>query len=476
VKTSRKNSYICDDIKTIAALALLLLIPSMCLAQDEPEQKAQPAAIALSDQILSRLPSEYRDHAKSLVTATQENQQRWLKLSDEDLTGNVIGQLSRKPEAADFLLAELEKEHSPKLRLRIIESLGSYWRAHSDSQQILERHAASDPDADVSLQTLELLRSMRVNELSKLLEARIKVAKAAEDSAALAKLAPEDERWFSLEQEIMLPAFLRTPPPQFSVAPPGKSIRVLAFGDFGTGSMAQEQTAAAMREYHKTHPFDFGLTLGDNFYTYGMKSTDDPRWKTQWEDLYGPLAIKFYATLGNHDWASADSPAAEILYTDKSPDWRLPSPYYTFTAGPVQFFAFDTVEVNEAELEWLDSELAKSTAKWKLVFGHYHIFSATRGDNKELIERLLPILVKNHVDIYLNGHDHNLQELKPEGGVHFFVSGGGGAGLYNLNPYDRSIYKQKLNGFTVLEADQNHFKISFIGTDGKELHESTLTK
>jgi tartrate-resistant acid phosphatase type 5 len=66
--------------------------------------------------------------------------------------------------------------------------------------------------------------------------------------------------------------------------------------------------------------------------------------------------------------------------------------------------------------------------------------------------------------------------LKPEGGVHFFVSGGGGAGLYNLNPYERSTFKQKVNGFTVIEADAKHFKISFIGMDSKELHTSTLGK
>src|SRR5262249_24703229 len=136
----------------------------------------------------------------------------------------------------------------------------------------------------------------------------------------------------------------------------------------------------------------------------------------------------------------------------------------------------DNINLTEAELLWLDQELSKSQARWKLIYGHYHIYSATRGDNKELIEKLLPIPEKNHVEIYLNGHDHNLQEVKPEGGVHFFVSGGEGARLYDLNPYDRSIFKQKMNGFTVLEADAKHFKVSFIGTDGKELYSRTLKK
>jgi hypothetical protein len=92
--------------------------------------------------------------------------------------------------------------------------------------------------------------------------------------------------------------------------------------------------------------------------------------------LYDPLGIKFYATLGNHDWGFADSPAAEILYTWKSPSWRMPAPYYTFTAGPMQFFAMDTNEVSEAQLLWLKDELAKSRARWKLVYGHHPIYSA----------------------------------------------------------------------------------------------------
>ncbi len=455
------------------SLILIPLWPGMSKGQSAPQA---PAQIPLREAILNRLPADYRDRAKSDVTATEQNQDHWSKLSDEDLTVAVIGQLGRNAADTEFLFAELGKESSAKIRRQIIESTRSYWTSHAEAEAVVRNHAADDPDPEVAVQALESLRSQEVHDLGQLLQRRLAAAKSSNDAAALAKLAPEEEEWVSLEYKAMLPAFLRVPPPVFSVESADKSIRVLAFGDFGTGSLSQRQTAAAMREYNKQHPFDFGLTLGDNFYPRGMASPDDPRWKTQWEDLYGPMGVKFYAVLGNHDWASSDSPAAEILYSNKSPDWRMPAPYYTFTAGPVQFFAFDTVEVNEAELEWLNQQLAESTSKWKIVYGHYHIFSATRGDNKVLIERLLPVLEKNHVDIYLDGHDHNLQELKPEGGVHFFVSGGGGAGLYNLNPYDRSIYKEKVNGFTVLEADENHFKVGFIGIDGKVLHETTLTK
>jgi hypothetical protein len=460
--------------RTATLLAIGLLSLTVAVAQDSGPAPQQ--AVVLSSAILDRIPAAYRDEAKRLVTVSDENQQKWLKLSDDDLTLAIIRQLAETSEGSAFLLAQLERESSGKTRSAIIGSLGKYWASHPESQKILEQRVSSDADATVSLQAFEMLRSMRMEDLYKLLHDRINSATKSHDFDTRDKLAAVDESWLLLSNKIVLPGFLRLPPPAFSLKPSEQAIRVLAFGDFGTGSEAQKQLAAAMLQYHKKTPFDFGLTLGDNFYPRGVNGLDDPQWKSKWEDMYSPLGIKFYATLGNHDWAQPDSPAAEVVYSMKSTSWRMPAPYYTFTAGPVQFFAFDTMEITDAELSWLDRELSKSQAPWRVVYGHHHIFSATRGDNKELVERLLPVLEKHSVDVYLNGHDHNLQELKSEGGVHFFVSGGGGANLYPLNDYDRSVFKSKVNGFTVLEADAAHLKISFVGTDGKELYEQELKK
>jgi tartrate-resistant acid phosphatase type 5 len=457
-------------------LVVLLALAPAAHCQTAAAQKTEPVPVGLSEVIVNRLPPNYREEARKELKLTDDQQQSLAKQTDENLTSSIVRQLAYKPEASDFVLAELEREPSPKLRSTIITSLGQYWQAHPESQTVLERHASSDADADVALKALDELRTVRMQGLGKLLATRLEEAKKSGDSSAAAKLAKEQERHYQWYGELNLPNFLQLPPPPFSLKPENQPIRVLAFGDFGTGSPEQLNLAKAMVNYHKSQPFDFGLTLGDNFYTYGMVSPSDPRWQTQWERLYAPLGIKFYPTFGNHDYGQPDSPAAEILYSDKSPDWRFPAPYYTFTAGPVQFFAIDNVNLSEAELLWLDSELAKSHAPWKVVYGHYHIYSATRGDNKELVERLLPVLKKNHVEVYLNGHDHNLQEVKPEGGVHFFVSGGGGAELYDLKPYDKSVFKQKVNGFTVLEANAKYFNVSFVGMDGKEIYSQKLEK
>jgi hypothetical protein len=101
---------------------VLLLSIAFSFAQDEPPQqpKAAPTQKVLSDAILNRLSSAYRDEAKQVVTAPEETQQRCQKLSDEDLTAAIISQLGRKQEVAGFLLAQLEKEPSAKLRGRLL--------------------------------------------------------------------------------------------------------------------------------------------------------------------------------------------------------------------------------------------------------------------------------------------------------------------------------------------------------------------
>jgi hypothetical protein len=435
-----------------------------------------PLQTPLREEILKRVPTVYREQARKSVTATGEEQDWLATRSDAALEVAIIQYLAAQPGSEGFLLERLKEEPSAKIRSSIIESMSEYWKTEPRSAEVLKLHASSDTDADVALVALKQLRDVRMDELGGLLESRLVAAKQAGDSGAVEKLAKEQEYLYGRKHELPLPGFLRVPPPLFSIKPQADSIRVLAFGDFGTGSAEQKRLAGEMINYNQVHPFDFGLTLGDNFYDYGIDSLSDPRWQSEWESLYGPLGIKFYPTFGNHDYGQEDSPAAELLYSNKSPDWRFPSPYYTFTAGPVQFFAIDTIKLSEAELLWLDDALGKSRAPWKLVYGHYPIYSATRGDNKLLISKLLPILKKQQVDVYLTGHDHNLQELTSEGSVHFFVSGGGGAELYDLKTYEHSVFKEKVNGFTVIEADSKHFKVSFVDTEGKQLYVNTLEK
>ena len=44
------------------------------------------------------------------------------------------------------------------------------------------------------------------------------------------------------------------------------------------------------------------------------------------------------------------------------------------------------------------------------MFGHHPCFSGgAHGPDKELIKEILPIMRAGNVDIYMAGHDHNMQ-------------------------------------------------------------------
>jgi hypothetical protein len=428
---------------------------------------------AAQDDLLNKLPATLRERGQALLS----------EKDDKTRTQLTDAFARAEPTAAlEFLIGVLDNDPAATVRRAVIARLGN--RTDAAVQQALERHAGSDADADVALLALNRLRAQRLNQLRQVLNKRLEMAQQSGNPAELQKLLQEQERWISLVNGTMLPAFMRVPPPLFALKPKGKVLRVVTLGDFGAGAPEngqiagepQKQVAAAMLKSHRAKAFDFGLTFGDNFYPVGMQSPLDPRWQTLWSELYNPLKIKFYVTFGNHDWGSADSPAAELLYAKQSPSFVMPAPYYTYTAGAVQFFALDTNDVSELQLTWLRSELAKSTARWKVVYGHHPIYSAGQhGDGVTLIRKLLPVL-KDRVDIFFAGHEHDMQHLQAEGGVHFFINGGGGARIREIKPNARSLFAKSAYGFSILEADNDKIVVKFIGTDLSELYQYTVTK
>jgi len=326
---------------------------------------------------------------------------------------------------------------------------------------------------------LDAERRIETKRMRGILAARIALAREAGDTAALGVLAGADERWIMAERGASIPGFMRRVPAVFVVKPAGQPIRLVGMGDFGSGTASQREVAAAIVRMGRAAPFDFGLTFGDNFYPSGMTGTDDPRWRDWWEALYGPLGVTFYPTLGNHEWYSDDGAAAEIAY--RSPTWDFPAPYYSFTAGPVQFFALDTTEISEAQVLWLDKAIGSSTARWKVVYGHHPIFAPERDAKAGrymtyMQERLWPV-IRGRVDAYLCGHQHAMAHMGPRDGVHFFMSGGGGAPLERVAAKSPgALLAESKFGFLTLEADAAALKIAIFDTDGKPFDSEAITK
>jgi predicted MPP superfamily phosphohydrolase len=262
---------------------------------------------------------------------------------------------------------------------------------------------------------------------------------------------------------------------------PGNPVRAVAFGDFGYDGhdSGQREVASAIAGRHAAKPFKFGLTLGDNFYPRGVWSTRDEKWNSIWETDYGKLGIPFYAALGNHDYMGNEQ--AQVDYTRQSKSWRMPYRYYTYAAGPVRFFALDTDEGtakhwlfqaawSTGQAEWLDAMLAKfRDARWKVVYGHHPIFSdGHHGDEKRLQKKLLPILEKHKVDLYLCGHEHDLQH-HVHGGIDMLVVGGGGKDIRSVKAR-RARYAEGRHGFLELEADASKLDARLVGLRGETLY------
>jgi len=267
--------------------------------------------------------------------------------------------------------------------------------------------------------------------------------------------------------------------------------RFIVIGDLGTGRSGQFDVAARMAERARQDGLDYWLTTGDNIYNDGVESIDDPQWLTKFEKAYADssLQVPIYATLGNHDHRG--SVQAQVDYGRRNKNWKMEAPYYTFSrtladGTKVQFFAIDSTPIHRelegtaAQLAWLDDELTKSEARWKIVFGHHPLYGhhPTRGHDKAMIANFEPLFVKHGVDVYFAGHDHTLEMLKPVNGVHYVISGAAGGPdiAYNVNWTDESYYVATLGGFVLCRISKDELVVEFVRMDGKTQYAHVLTK
>lgn len=287
------------------------------------------------------------------------------------------------------------------------------------------------------------------------------------------------------------PAAERVIPP-FAIphAEPGVAYqRFFVIGDMGTGKPGQYRVARAMAQRAEREPIDFILTVGDNIYPDGVRSVDDPQWQAKFENVYDDpvLNVPIYPTLGNHDYHA--DPQAQVEYSELSDRWTMPDRYYTFTRNlddeMVDFFAIDTTpiakntESADSQLAWLKRALADSTARWKIVYGHHVLYSHSRhGDNPTMIDALEPIFTAHDIDLYVAGHDHSLEMLKPIRGVHYVVSGaaGGEEKAYAVNWTDESYYAATVGGFIACRISDDELVIEFVRPNGETQYAHTLTK
>ncbi|XP_064606154.1 tartrate-resistant acid phosphatase type 5-like [Liolophura sinensis] len=267
---------------------------------------------------------------------------------------------------------------------------------------------------------------------------------------------------------------------------------------------------------------DFILSLGDNFYSSGVQTVDDIRFRETFEKVFTHplLSVPWYIIAGNHDHRG--NVQAQIDYTQASKRWYFPDFNYVKavslpdgTAELTMVF-IDTVllcgitdmyfpgqapinaedeELADEIWSWLEAQLQQSRSEYLLVVGHYPVLSVGyHGTTLCLVQRLRPLLFQYNVSAYLAGHDHNLQHFTDSKGpnsVEHFVIGAGA--LLNTNRRNNhsvpvgslkyfwpggdsadSTSSDRTGGFAYAIMDNQRLNITLVDGRGKDLHQVTV--
>jgi 3',5'-cyclic AMP phosphodiesterase CpdA len=264
----------------------------------------------------------------------------------------------------------------------------------------------------------------------------------------------------------------------------GAPIRFAAIGDSGDGGPAQLQVAQVLTRWDP----DFVIHTGDIVYPSGKDKHYDARFFHPYRTLLAKVPL--FPSLGNHDYGYAflKRPSQRTYAKSYKRIFRRPK-YYTFNAGPAQFFSLDTnkegasikpaasILPGSRQYRWLKRELAVSTAAWKIVFLHVPVYTAKdHGDHETVREALEPLFTRYGVDVVFQGHNHYYERTSPRKGVTYVTTGTGGSGLYSTGgkrPWSNALLSEY--GFVAVALDDKKLTLDMVDVSGRILDHHIIT-
>jgi 3',5'-cyclic AMP phosphodiesterase CpdA len=241
----------------------------------------------------------------------------------------------------------------------------------------------------------------------------------------------------------------------FATPPAGAAkFQFVVYGDTRTRHDVHRTVIEAVLKYAKP---DFVMHTGDLV----SEGSDASLWPVFF-DIERELLRKapFYPTLGNHERNAEDY----FNFLDAKP-------YYSFDWGTSHFTVFDSDIENAgatpadkekfwaAQTRWLEDDLASAQkSDFRFVFAHHPPMTAVQrrqGDNPQMTA-LEPTFEKYKVTAGFFGHDHNYQHYLKDG-VHYFITGGGGAPLYDVDVPPPGITQkvESTENFMTVDIDGN---------------------
>lgn len=276
-----------------------------------------------------------------------------------------------------------------------------------------------------------------------------------------------------------------------------KPLNFYLANDLGrNGYYDQKSIAELMGRMAENVDIECVIAAGDVHHFEGVRSVNDPLWMTNYELIYNhpELMIPWYAILGNHEYRG--NPQAVIDYTNISGRWNMPARYYTFvlendgitirmvmvdTAPLIDKYRKDSQKYPDAckqdinqQLNWIDSVLTSAKEDWVIVVGHHPIFAETGKDDSERLDlqkRLDSVLRKHaNVDMYLCGHIHNFQYIRPKDNKIDYVVNTSGSLSRKVKPIEGTQFCSDESGFSLITADKKELKLHMINKTGKVIY------
>ena len=273
------------------------------------------------------------------------------------------------------------------------------------------------------------------------------------------------------------------------------ALSLLALGDTGARPddpprvRAQLAVASALEAEDRRLPVDALLLLGDHFYDVGLREDElvarvranlvrpycrflaltAPRSSEVESACQTPGAerhpVPLYAVLGNHDYMT---PGSDRLQRESLPlflaNWRMPEPPAAVAelGHGVSLVLFDSDPVfRGAPPEGLARALREAVGPWRILVAHQPIAVVGTSEREAYASFRARVVAEIAaagvpVQLYLSGHEHNLQALvmeSPAPPLHVIAGGGSGArSLHDANPRRRA-------GF----ADAGYARVDLIG-------------
>ena len=241
-------------------------------------------------------------------------------------------------------------------------------------------------------------------------------------------------------------------------AEPEADLEFAAIGDFGARTAEQLSVAGRMCRWLDDHPYELVVTTGDNVYPDGSPELFEDSFFRPYKCLFD-AGVRWHASLGNHDYATEQG-----LPEVTEPAFGMKGSNYVVRSGGVRFVIADS---NELDRAWLREELpGKQGDRWTIVVFHHPVLSPGLHGSTPGFEDLPQLFEENGVDLVLNGHDHMYAVTKPQDGIRYVVTGGGGANLYPCLPNATTEVCELEHHFLYIEADPERIVVTAVPAEG----------